>query len=125
MRTQSVSRFVVLCLGLGIAGIPANAQSPSHLLSFSQVTAATPLSNGIELHDGALVMRITALRDDVLRIRAGRNNALPEDASWAVLPEARSASATVTQDTGTATIGFHTGSLRIAMDRATGLLTLS
>jgi alpha-glucosidase len=125
MRARSVSRFVVLCVGLGVASLPANAQSPSSLLSFSQVTSATPLPNGIELHDGTLVMRITALRDDVLRIRAGRNNALPENASWAVLPEARTASVAVTQDAGTATIGFHTGSLRIAMDRATGLLTLS
>ncbi len=37
-------------------------------------------------------MQITALRDDVLRIRASGTGVLPEDASWAVLPEARSAS---------------------------------
>ena len=31
-------------------------------------------------------MQITALRDDVLRVRVGPQGHLPEDASWAVLP---------------------------------------
>ena len=39
------------------------------------------------MHDGRLVMQITALRDDVLRIRASGTGVLPEDASWAVLTD--------------------------------------
>jgi alpha-glucosidase len=95
------------------------------VLSFAQITAATPLPNGIELHDGILILRITALRDDVLRIRASRSGVLPEDASWSVLPEARSASIAVTQDSDAKSAGFHTASLRITVDRTSGLLTLS
>ena len=64
-----------------------------------RVTASKPLENGIELHSGPAVMTITALRDDVLRVRVGPEGTLPEDASWAVLPEARAAKVTVTAAT--------------------------
>jgi alpha-glucosidase len=83
------------------------------------------LPDGIELHDGALVMQITALREDVLRIRASHTGVLPEDASWAVLAEARAASVSVSQDSDAKVVGFHTGSLRLTVDRATGLMTLA
>jgi alpha-glucosidase len=117
-----------LFLGVAIASVCACAQtspvSSANSLSFSTVTSIAPLSNGIELHDGSLTMRITALRDDVLRIRASRTAVLPEDASWAVLPAARSASVAVSQDSNAEVAGFHTASLRLTIDRATGLLTL-
>jgi alpha-glucosidase len=61
---------------------------------------------------------------DVLRLRAARTGKLPEDASWAVLPAARLASTTVTQDDDSRSVGFHTASLRVSVDRSTGLLTL-
>jgi len=89
----------------------------------SSITSVTPLANGIELHGGALVMRITALRDDVLRIRAGQGS-LPEDASWAVLPEARTAAVSVVQDTSDSAAGFHTAGTQVRIDRSTGLLTI-
>ena len=94
------------------------------IASFSQITAVTPLSNGIELRDGPLLLHITALRDDVLRIRASRNGILPEDASWAVLPQARISAIAVIQDSDARVAGFHTTSLRVTVDRATGLLRL-
>jgi alpha-glucosidase len=109
---------------------PPNAAPPTvesasaEVISFSKVTAVTPLPNGIELRDGPLLLRITALRDDVLRIRASRNGVLPEDASWAVLPQARSASIAVTQASDPTVAGFHTTSLAVTVDRATGLLRL-
>ena len=92
-------------------------------ISFSGVTANSPLTNGIELHDGPLVMRITALRDDVIRIRAGKTS-LPEDASWAVLPEARTAFINVQSESTAQVAGFRTASLHVAVERTTGLLTV-
>ena len=124
---RAPARFTCLLLGLITAVSILHAQAPSSaaadIVSFARITALTPLPNGIELRDGALIMRITALRDDVLRIRAG-NAALPEDASWAVLPEARSASVAVTQESNAATAGFRTATLRVTVDRATGQVTL-
>ncbi len=93
-------------------------------IAFSKVTSVTPLVNGVEVHDDAMVMRITALREDVVRIRASRTGILPEDASWAVLPEARAEEVPVTQNSEAASVGFHTASLRVSIGRRTGLLVL-
>jgi alpha-glucosidase len=123
---RATASFLSLFLSISIVSICASAQtSPATIISFSTITSIDPLPNGIELHDGPLTMRITALRDDVLRIRASRTAMLPEDASWAVLSEARSASIAVTQDSNPTIAGFHTTAIRLSIDRATGLLTLS
>ena len=49
------------------------------------VTSSKPITNGIEVRSENAVMHVTALRDDVLRVRVGPLGLLPEDASWAVL----------------------------------------
>ncbi len=128
MRPRSVPALNT-CIIFGVLAISrlvlaqGDPSTSPDTLSFARVTSATPLANGIELRDGSLILRITALRDDVLRIRAG-NSTLPEDASWAVLPEARTASTAVTQDSDATMAAFHTASLRITVNRSTGLLTL-
>jgi len=115
-------RVHVLCAILySVVGLGA---SPALAQSFAKVTSDTALANGIELRDGSMLMQITALREDVLRIRASRTGVLPEDASWAVLPEALKASATVVQDSDPASVGFHTESVSVSVNRASGLLTV-
>jgi len=106
------------------ASLPSRFFGAPPVLCFSPITHSTPLANGIEMRNGKMLMRITALRDDVLRVRVARDGVLPEDASWAVLPEARSASVHVAQNTDGAFAGFHTKSLHVAVDRGTGLLTV-
>ena len=49
--------------------------------------AAAPVDHYRIEKDG-VVMQISAIRDDIVRIRAGRG-AMPEDASWAVMPAVR------------------------------------
>ncbi len=62
----------------------------------TQPISAHALPNGVEVTAGGVTMRVTALRDDVLRVTAAAHGAaLPEDASWAVLAGARSASVVV------------------------------
>jgi alpha-glucosidase len=80
----------------------------------------TPSAHGVQAGAGGETLEVTALRDDVLRIRLWRDGHQPEDASWAVLPEARTATANVTADPD----GFHTAKLRVAIS-PTLLLTLS
>jgi alpha-glucosidase len=121
--------FSSLFLCATVAGFCASAQTrpatPSRIASFSSITSASPLPNGVELHHGDLVMQITALRENVLRIRASGTGVLPEDASWAVLAEARAASVNVTQDSDENTVTFHTAALHVSINRATGLMTLT
>jgi alpha-glucosidase len=82
-----------------------------------RVTASRPTPNGIEIHCGPAVLQITALRDDVLRLRVGPSGQFPEDASWAVLPASRTAAANVTPETSNTSVGFKTAKLRIAIHR--------
>ncbi len=84
-------------------------------------SSSAQYANGFELRRGRIVMRVAALRDDVLRVRIGRDGELPEDASWAVLPEARQAHADVRAEPD----GFTTASARVRVDPATGALTIS
>lgn len=94
-------------------------------LRLDHVTASKPLENGIELHSGTAVMTITALRDDVIRVRVGAEGTFPEDASWAVLPEARTAKVTVTAANSGDTVGFKTAKLAVSVDRATMALKVT
>src|SRR5580700_1250868 len=68
------------------AGWPQSSRAP---VAAAQVST---LPNGMEVSRGELHEEITALRDDVLRIRLWRGDAPPEDASWAVLASAHDAS---------------------------------
>jgi len=95
------------------------------VLTLDRVTASKALDNGIALHSGSAVMEITALRDDVIRVRVGPEGTLPEDASWAVLPEARTAKVTVTGANGGNAVGFKTAKLIVSVDRATMALKVT
>ena len=91
-----------LALALLLA-TPAIAQPPTppdqSTLTLSRVEKSRALPNGLAATISGAALEITALRPDVLRIRIGRNNQLPEDASWAVLPAARTSTSPVTPDT--------------------------
>ncbi|HKO12189.1 MAG TPA: glycoside hydrolase family 31 protein [Acidobacteriaceae bacterium] len=66
-----------------------------------------------------------ALRDDVIRVRFSRSKTLPEDASWAVLADARGSRVAVTPVESESAVGFSTKALRVAVDRRTLELTVS
>jgi alpha-glucosidase len=75
-------------------------------------SAHTP--TGILLSNSTLTLRVDALRPDVLRVRMYPNThpaQIPEDASWAVLPPARTASIAVTSEPD----GFSTADLRVSV----------
>jgi alpha-glucosidase len=82
-------------------------------------TRMTPLPNGIDVQNVDLHLRIVALREDVLRITMAHGSTLPEDASWAVLPSARSSIVPVVIDARGDHVGFHTHSLSVEVDRMT------
>jgi len=89
----------------------------SGLVRLDRVTGSRAIPNGIEIRSGAALMRITALRDDVLRVRVAPSETLPEDASWAVLASARSAAVAVTPEENATAIGFRTAKLRVSIRR--------
>jgi alpha-glucosidase len=96
--------FVLLFLTASLSPL-AQAAATAH---------SKPLSDGIQVSNAGVTVQITALRDDVLRVRATHTDALPEDVSWAVLPSARTASVKVIADPN----GFHTSTLKVTVDPA-------
>jgi alpha-glucosidase len=96
----------------------AAQQSPVGPETLGSAASVATLENGlrIETTSGG-VEQIVALRDDVLRVRVSKDHLLPEDASWAVLPDARTSSAAVTREDSTGTVGFRTKSLQVSINR--------
>ena len=117
-----LSRHFVLTVSgiIGFALIGAWAQttdgSPS-TVTLDAVSASEPLRDGIQVQAGPAVMRITALRNDILRVRISPNSVLPEDASWAVLPDSRTKSIDVQPSQDGASVGFRTAALDVRIDR--------
>jgi len=117
------SRKTVFLFLLGaIAGIlgSASAQtaSPSQsAITLEAVTSFQPLRDGIEITAGPATLRITALRDDILRVRVAPGGALPEDSSWAVLSGPRGKSVNVQAMQDAVFVGFHTAVLDVRVER--------
>jgi alpha-glucosidase len=99
------------------ANSTAEAQQKPGFVRLDRVTASRATSNGIEIRSGAAIMQITALRDDVLRVRVGATGQLPEDASWAVLPSSRTASVAVSPQSNSTEVGFKTAKLQVSVHK--------
>ena len=82
---------------------------------------AAARQNGLDVRIGKALVSVTALRDDVLRVRIAPSGMLPADESWAALPEARQASLAVRAD---GPHGFQTKSLTVRIDPKSGALTV-
>src|SRR4051794_7547801 len=74
----------------------------------------TPITGGAELRNGSVAVRVTAITDEILRVRIGRGT-LPEDASWAVSDAMRRKSVPVRATAN----GFATRSVAVSVDPQT------
>jgi len=86
-------------------------------MTLEKVTSSQTLRDGIDLKAGALTVRITALRNDIIRVRISPDSTLPEDASWAVLPTAHGSSVDVQPIQDSAAVGFRTAALEVRVER--------
>jgi alpha-glucosidase len=101
------------------------AASAQQIRIFNSVDSSAATPDGIEIRSGSAIVRIVALRDDVLRFRLGPQGTLPEDASWAVLPAARTARTAVAPVDDAAAIGFSTAQLRVRVEKTSLRITIS
>ena len=92
------------------------------LLAAADATAAAAdivvRSDGADIHSGPLFMRVTALADDILRVRAAAAADLPEDASWAVPEETRGRSIPVGVKQSIDGVEFRTAALAVRVERS-------
>ncbi len=107
-----------------LAVLQGQTAPPSGSFVFEHASAFSTLQNGVTISDGDASEEITALRDDVLRIRISRQKTLAEDASWAVLAQARHSSVAVSPDITAEHYGFRTRSLIVEIDKKTLRLTI-
>jgi alpha-glucosidase len=85
------------------------------LILFAKVALAqqiAPAQSGLSASADGVTLQVTALRDDILRVRMWKGDAVPEDASWAVLSQARTSRVPVTPEAR----GFTTKALRVSVD---------
>ena len=75
-------------------------------------------SDGADIRSGSWFLRVTALTDDILRVRAAAAGDLPEDASWAVPEEMRGRSVHVTVKQTADGLDFQTASLAVRIVRS-------
>ena len=127
---EKMKRHLLLVRAFGLAAAllssaDAVAQSsPACGAALGAVTSAEPLRNGVLLHAGRAVEQITALRDDVLRVRLSLTGKLPEDASWAVASATRTESASVQQLNSSEEVGFRTKLGQLTVRRSDLTMTL-
>ncbi len=114
-------RLAILCCYAIIASAAStaaqNATGLPTAVTLDVVSASEPLRDGIQIQSGPAVLRITALRDDIIRVRVSPNSTLPEDASWAVLPEPRSKTVDVQPSQDASSVGFRTSVLEIRVQK--------
>ena len=114
---NSVMAGICLCVSLVCSPLLASAHGHNQL-------AALALPGGVEIQSADLHEKVTALRDDVLRVQLWRGNQAPEDASWAVLPASRKSTLAVTRDATGDTYRFHTSLLQVEVDCKSLKLTI-
>ncbi|HEY4047359.1 MAG TPA: TIM-barrel domain-containing protein [Acidobacteriaceae bacterium] len=123
MTDHPIHRFSVFLFALitvatftsAAAQTPAVVAQPRIVLE--ALSNSQPLREGLQIQAGPAQLRITALRDDILRVRIAAESTLPEDASWAVLPGPRSKSVDVRPTEDAASVGFRTASLDVRVER--------
>lgn len=116
--SRNLRRFILISLALF-----ANFSSGT-VATLGTVSGSKALPSGIRVSSGKAIIEITALRDDVLRIRIGPSGQLPEDASWAVLASARQGSVNVAAASDAANVGFTTKLLRVQVERETSRIVV-
>ena len=114
---SSCKRFVALLFVVVTTPGFVFSQTSQPNTSLEAVTGSQTLRDGIEVQAGSASVRITALRDDIVRVRITPGKNFPEDASWAVLPEPRSKSVNVQSTQDAASVGFRTASLDVRIER--------
>src|SRR3984957_14779990 len=82
-------------------------------------------SDGADIHSGPWFLRVTALADDILRVRAAAAGELPEDASWAVPEETRGRSVPVRVKQTIDGVELQTARLAVRVERSPLRLVVS
>lgn len=110
IRIRSSFALLLICLCAVLPAWPAVALEASAVLP--PAVQLQRLANGIQIANNGVSIQVTALKDDILRIRASHNGQFSKDASWAVLDGSRLSSVAVKAEK----YGFSTKKLHVSFD---------
>jgi alpha-glucosidase len=82
-------------------------------------------TEGIEIRSGTWRLRISALADDIIRVRANPGNSSPEDASWAVAQDLRRHYVPVNAIETPDSVEFSTASMKVHVERSSLRIVVS
>jgi alpha-glucosidase len=109
--------FAIALYSLAAVSAAQIASGPQAAVTLDAVASVEALRDGVQIQSGPAVMRITALRSDILRVRVSPTSVLAEDASWAVLSEPRTKSIDVQPSQDAGSVGFRTAVLDLRIER--------
>jgi alpha-glucosidase len=95
------------------------------LLAGASALGAEPDTHSVRVHDDALQMEVTALNQDVLRVRISPRDKPAEDASWTVATEIRSRTLALQPTQSGAATEFRTQNLVVRIQSAPLRLTVA
>jgi alpha-glucosidase len=106
---------------LALGGVPSGAANATTAAGAASATNSvvmdSPRVDRYQLTQGTLTLQITAVRDDIVRVRIAQG-AVSEDGSWAVLPGVRAHTQTMQVTQTASTVELRTAALRILLNRA-------
>ncbi len=117
LKAWRLSLVILAILFFSVVATATEVHLQPDFVRLDRVTAVQPLANGITIRAGAAVLHITALRDDLLRVRVAPDGRFPEDASWTVLTASRVDAVNVIAENTNADVGFKTAKLRVTIHR--------
>ncbi|HTA18388.1 MAG TPA: glycoside hydrolase family 31 protein [Polyangia bacterium] len=109
----------LLSASLSCAEAPPRAQTPTTLAGApTQVTGFSADAHGVTLRTTFGALAITAVNDNVVRVRAARGAAFAKDFSWAVVEGANAPSGAVTVTDGATSLVVATAALRVRIEKS-------
>ena len=121
----SLSVALLLCLVPASSALHAQQiTGKDNLLLLDHASGFSALPDGIIVEDGSAREVITAVRDNIIRVRVAPTGIMPENASWAVLARGLHDHVNVTPESSDTSIGFRTASLQIEISRSDLQLTV-
>jgi alpha-glucosidase len=121
LRPLTIACFFASSLfpSLAFAQTSVSTQTnPATTVPLTQVTGVRRLPDGVEILSGKAAMRITALRDDILRVRVSQDGTFGPEDSWAVTPELKTSHAEVHPFGGSGGTGFSTAALVVRVEKS-------
>jgi alpha-glucosidase len=120
---RALAAMVLLCGAIAARPMFGETKA-SQDCGLGAVENVETLPNGVRVIAAHGIEEIDVLRPDVLRVRISRSAHLPEDASWAVVPEAHRAKSSAKVESSASTITVATSSTTAAIDRSDLALTV-